>query len=86
MCTLYETLNQSQPKISRHLAVLREAGLVQARRDGVWMHYSLHLGLPGWTHAVLSGMAHGEGAAVGETDTACCAAPNKPIIRRRAHV
>src|SRR6476620_9153040 len=32
-------LGQSQPKISRHLAYLRQAGIVEARRDGKWIHY-----------------------------------------------
>jgi ArsR family transcriptional regulator len=30
-----------QPKVSRHLAYLRRAGLVLGRKDGLWMHYSL---------------------------------------------
>lgn len=34
-------LEQSQPLISRHLAYLRNSGLVEARRDGKWMHYSI---------------------------------------------
>jgi len=36
-----EVLGVSQPKISRHLAYLRNAGVVEARRDGKWMHYSI---------------------------------------------
>ena len=38
---LSETLGQSQPKISRHLAYLRNAGLVSTRRDGKWIYYSI---------------------------------------------
>ncbi len=41
VCYLVEILRQSQPKISRHLAYLRRAGLVAARREGKWIHYSL---------------------------------------------
>jgi ArsR family transcriptional regulator, arsenate/arsenite/antimonite-responsive transcriptional repressor len=41
VCYFVEILNQSQPKISRHLAYLRSAGLVEARRDGKWMHYRI---------------------------------------------
>jgi ArsR family transcriptional regulator len=41
VCYLVEVLRQSQPKISRHLAYLRKAGLVAARREGKWMHYSM---------------------------------------------
>ena len=41
VCHLQGTLEANQPKISRHLAYLRRAGLVEARRQGKWMHYSL---------------------------------------------
>ena len=41
VCYFVEILAMSQPKISRHLAYLRNAGLVSARRDGKWMHYKL---------------------------------------------
>jgi ArsR family transcriptional regulator len=41
VCYFVEILGQSQPKISRHLAYLRNAGVVTARREGKWMHYSI---------------------------------------------
>jgi ArsR family transcriptional regulator len=41
VCFLVEVLGVPQPKISRHLAYLRNAGLVAARRDAKWMHYRL---------------------------------------------
>lgn len=41
VCYFVEILGQSQPKISRHLAYLRRAGVVAARRDGKWMHYRI---------------------------------------------
>ena len=41
VCDLVDTLDAPQPAVSRHLGVLRRAGLVQARRDGAWMHYRL---------------------------------------------
>jgi ArsR family transcriptional regulator len=41
VCYFVEILGQSQPKISRHLAYLRKAGIVAARREGKWMHYSI---------------------------------------------
>jgi ArsR family transcriptional regulator len=41
VCFLVEALGMSQPKISRHLAYLRRAGIVAARREGKWMHYRL---------------------------------------------
>jgi len=41
VCYFVEILKQRQPKISRHLAYLRNAGIVSARREGKWMHYTL---------------------------------------------
>lgn len=43
VCYFVEILGQSQPKISRHLAYLRRAGVVAARREGKWMHYRVVL-------------------------------------------
>ena len=40
-CSCVEVLRTNQPKVSRHLAYLRRAGLVAARRDGKWTHYRL---------------------------------------------
>ena len=41
VCHIHESLRISQPKASRHLAYLRRAGLVDTRRDGLWVHYRL---------------------------------------------
>lgn len=41
VCYFVEILEQGQPKISRHLAYLRRAGIVAARREGKWMHYRI---------------------------------------------
>jgi ArsR family transcriptional regulator len=41
VCNIHESLRIPQPKASRHLAYLRKAGLVEARREGPWMHYRL---------------------------------------------
>jgi ArsR family transcriptional regulator, arsenate/arsenite/antimonite-responsive transcriptional repressor len=41
VCHLHGSLKVPQPTISRHLAYLRRARLVEARREGVWMHYRL---------------------------------------------
>ena len=49
VCYFVEVLGAPQPKISRHLAYLRKAGIVAARRQGKWMHYSLSL--PSEPHA-----------------------------------
>lgn len=41
VCDIHESLRIPQPKASRHLAYLRRSGLVDTRRDGLWIHYSL---------------------------------------------
>jgi ArsR family transcriptional regulator, arsenate/arsenite/antimonite-responsive transcriptional repressor len=41
VCDIHDTLKISQPKASRHLAYLKKTGLVEARREGLWMYYRL---------------------------------------------
>lgn len=41
VCDIHGSLGLPQPTVSRHLAYLRKAGLVQARKDGLWVHYRL---------------------------------------------
>jgi ArsR family transcriptional regulator len=41
VCHIHSSLDVPQPTASRHLAYLRKSGLVEARRDGIWMHYRL---------------------------------------------
>jgi ArsR family transcriptional regulator len=41
VCHIHESLKIPQPKASRHLAYLRKAGLVETRRDGLWIHYRM---------------------------------------------
>ena len=41
VCFFVEIIKTNQPKISRHLAYLRRAGIVAARREGIWMHYRI---------------------------------------------
>jgi len=59
VCELTYGLGESQPKISRHLALLREASVVLDRRQGQWIYYRLNPGLPAWARAVISETAKG---------------------------
>ncbi len=43
VCNIHGALDLPQPTVSRHLAYLRKSGLAAARRDGLWMHYSLQM-------------------------------------------
>lgn len=54
VCELTHALRESQPKISRHLAYLRDAQVVRARREGTWMHYRLDPKLPSWAVDILA--------------------------------
>jgi ArsR family transcriptional regulator len=76
VCDLNAVLDAPQPKVSRHLGVLREANLVLTRREGVWMHYRLHPELPAWAVRVLWHMHEGMPAEAAVPDQACqtCAA------------
>jgi ArsR family transcriptional regulator len=54
VCELSAALDQIQPKVSRHLGILKDAGVVLARREGTWMFYRLADDLPGWAKALLA--------------------------------
>ncbi|ENU22389.1 hypothetical protein F993_02838 [Acinetobacter proteolyticus] len=54
VCDLTEKLQLSQPKISRHLALLRASGVLQDRRQGQWVYYRINPQLPAWGHEILS--------------------------------
>jgi len=41
VCNIHESLGLPQPKVSRHLAYLRRAGLVETRKEGLWVHYRI---------------------------------------------
>lgn len=53
VCELVCALDDSQPKISRHLAQLRTCGLLLDRRQGQWVYYRLNPDLPAWVRDVL---------------------------------
>ena len=41
VCEIQAALGQSQPNVSKHLKILQEAGLVESRKDGLWVNYAL---------------------------------------------
>jgi len=59
VCELTLALEMPQPKISRHLAVLRESGILRDRRAGLWIHYRLHPDLPAWALDTLAALGNG---------------------------
>ncbi|UOG93070.1 MAG: metalloregulator ArsR/SmtB family transcription factor [Candidatus Thiothrix sulfatifontis] len=59
VCELTQALELAQPKISRHLAILREASVLQDRKAGLWVYYCLHAELPTWALEVLANLQSG---------------------------
>lgn len=59
VCELQHALGEAQPKISRHLAMLRKLGIVTDRREGLWIHYRIAEALPEWARTVLEQTAEG---------------------------
>ncbi|MDD1794698.1 metalloregulator ArsR/SmtB family transcription factor [Enterovibrio makurazakiensis] len=53
VCELMTALDESQPKVSRHLAQLRKCGLLSDRRQGHWVFYRIRPELPEWIKSVL---------------------------------
>ena len=53
VCHMHDSLGLPQPTVSRHLAYLRRSGLVEARRDGVWMHYQVSRALSPLVRAIV---------------------------------
>ena len=66
VCDIHESLKIAQPKASRHLAYLRRAGLVETRREGLWIHYRLAK----LTDPVLGAIVDAVRHALPHTDTA----------------
>ncbi|AHK15660.1 ArsR family transcriptional regulator [Thalassolituus oleivorans R6-15] len=59
VCDLMDVLILSQPKVSRHLAMLRNADLVCSERRGQWMYYRLDPNLPAWVTSMLQAATQG---------------------------
>lgn len=87
VCYFVEILRLSQPKVSRHLAYLRRAGLVASRRDGKWMHYRLEIPKNGAAAKILrETLNHLRDepemrADVARLSSACCAPQKYQILR-----
>ncbi len=80
VCELTQALGLSQPKISRHLAHLREAGILLTQRTGQWMYYRLNPELPAWMHTILGNTLDGIGNSTPFASDHCLlkAMPNRP--------
>lgn len=81
VCELTHVLDVAQPTVSRHLAQLREAGVVRDRREGTWVHYRLHPELPAWAVQALEATAAGVAGErpYAEDRVALAEMPNRPV-------
>ena len=59
VCELFYALDMAQPKVSRHLAVMRESGVLAIHKVGTWVFYRVHPQLPYWAAKILEIMADG---------------------------
>ena len=59
VCELVEALDLSQPKISRHLALMKTAKILSDRRQGQWIHYRINEALPKWALSIIDSAAEG---------------------------
>lgn len=59
VCEFTYVVGAAQPNVSRHLAQLREAGLVEDRRDGQWIYYRIDPDLPAWVVETLKALRVG---------------------------
>ena len=66
VCHIHDSLGVPQPTVSRHLAYLRKSGLVEARRDGVWMHYQISRSLSPVLQGVVAAAVERPAAAPGD--------------------
>lgn len=78
VCELTCALDVSQPKISRHLALLRESGLLADRRQGQWVYYRLHPDLPTWIINTLKTMQTANNTWLAENHQRLCAMKDRP--------
>ncbi len=86
VCYFVEILGGPQPKISRHLAYLRSAGIVAARREGKWMHYRVvmpqHIGASQILKQTLGWLKEEKSMQADRTrlTRACCAPAKYPLL------
>lgn len=82
VCELVHALGIIQPKVSRHLAMLRDASVVTDRRQGQWIYYRLNPGLPDWAQQVIDVTAVGAVTQAPFTNdlAALAGMPNRPGV------
>jgi ArsR family transcriptional regulator len=62
VCELVSALETQQPKVSKHLAVLRGNAIIVSRREGQWIHYRINPELPTWASGSINNLVQGCGS------------------------
>ncbi|WP_043310514.1 metalloregulator ArsR/SmtB family transcription factor [Pseudomonas sp. ML96] len=79
VCELMCALDDSQPKISRHLALMRSSGLLLDRRQGQWVYYRLNPELPGWVTEILQITLHANVDWLADNTSRLCNMDGRPV-------
>ncbi|WP_448548522.1 metalloregulator ArsR/SmtB family transcription factor [Thalassotalea fusca] len=79
VCEFMSALNDSQPKISRHLALLKKQQIVVDRKHKQWVFYSIHPSLPDWFRVVLEHTYQSNLDYISESSQALRAMGDRPI-------
>lgn len=79
VCELVAAMEESQPKVSRHLAQLRNCGLLKDTRRGQWVYYGIHPELADWAQAVLRAAAGADSARLTQLQNNLKAMPDRPV-------
>ena len=78
-CDLTDCCGVSQPTVSHHLRVLREAGIVRSERRGTWIYYSLEPGVPARLTALAQALDPSRALPVASTDSRAAGKPRQPL-------
>ncbi len=81
VCEMTHALEESQPKVSRHLAQLRNCGLLEDRREGQWVYYRLSGAVPDWVGEVLQAAEQGEAERLAALQARLASMGNRPERR-----
>ncbi|WP_232090776.1 metalloregulator ArsR/SmtB family transcription factor [Billgrantia diversa] len=81
VCEMTHALEESQPKVSRHLAQLRNCGLLSDRREGQWVYYRLADTIPQWVNEALSAAEKGQDERLSSLQVRLADMGNRPDRR-----
>lgn len=81
VCEMTHALEESQPKVSRHLAQLRQCGLLSDRREGQWVYYRIADMVPDWVIEMLIAAEKGEAERLSSLQARLESMGNRPERR-----